>query len=94
MENKLRVGDKIRWNVPVGGNTIYTILDIDLSRPKTIINGYQLSNEILFQWEECGQVITHWGHSYQGLNERLNKGGIIILERRIEPNKELLKFKL
>lgn len=96
MNNKLRIGDKIRWNVTVGGDTIYTIIDIDTNRePHIMSSGYEFQEHILFEWEDySGCKIMSWGHSYDELNKLLNKGGLIIVSRSIEPIRELKKFKL
>jgi hypothetical protein len=93
-EKKLRIGDKIRWNTPIGGGVIYTILDIDTTRPTFSIGPLEVREDILFQWRYDGIIHHEWGHSYEDLNLNLNKGGIIILERDIEPIRELLKFSL
>ena len=90
--NKLRIGDKIKWNVAIGGDIIYTIIDIDTSR---VLSSSGFNEEVLFEWEDfLGEVRQLWCHSYDGLNERLLMGGIIIVERDIEPIKEIKKFTL
>ena len=94
MKKKLRIGDKVRWNVPVGGDTIYTIMDIDTSRPVKVVAHMEFKEEVLFQWLEDGLIRQTWSSSIDDLNKNLNKGGITIVERSIEPNKELLKFSL
>jgi hypothetical protein len=78
--NKLRIGDKIKWNVSVGGGIIYTVLEFE--------------EEILFQWEVDGIITESWGHSYEELNKCLNKGGITIVSRSMEPIKEIKEFML
>jgi hypothetical protein len=93
-EKKLRIGDKIRWNTPIGGGVTYTIIDIDTSRPTYFIGPLEVRQDILFQWRYDGIIHHEWGHSYEDLNLNLNKGGITILERDIEPIRELLKFSL
>lgn len=93
-KKKLRIGDKIRWNNSIGGDTVYTIMDIDPSRPTTTIFTTEYKNEILFQWEHWGTVSQNWSHSIDALNDLLNEGKIIIVERDIKPYKELLKFSL
>lgn len=94
MKKKLRIGDKIKWNNSIGDGTVYTILDIDTSRPTTTILSTEFKNEILFQWEDWDTVSQNWSHSIDALNTLLNEGRIIIVEREIKPYKELLKFSL
>jgi hypothetical protein len=95
MNNKLRIGDKIRWNVSIGSGTVYTIIDIDTNREPRMASGYEFHDQILFEWEDYfGCKCTDWGHSYDELNKLLNKGGLIIVSRSIEPIRELKKFKL
>ena len=91
---KLRIGDKIKWNTSIGGGTIYTILDIDTTRPTIWIAGKEFKSEVLFQWEDFDGYYQGWGHSIDYLNQNLNNGGIIIVERNMVPHKELLKFSL
>ena len=94
-EKRLRIGDKIKWNVPIGGGLIYTIMNIDTSRPYIRVDRYPYENQILFQWEDSsGTIHQEWSHSYEDLNRNLNKGGITIVERNMVPYKELLKFSL
>jgi hypothetical protein len=92
--NKLRIGDKIKWNVSIGGDFIYTILDIDTSREPLRIIGIEIRSEVLMQWESDGELHQEWGHSYHDLNMNLNNGGITIIGRDIEPIKEIKKFTL
>lgn len=95
MNNKLQIGDKIRWNVPVGGDTVYTIIDIDTNREPRRVSEYEFHEHILFEWEDYfGNKMMGWGHSYDELNKLLNKGGVNIVYRSIEPVRELKKFKL
>jgi hypothetical protein len=94
MKQKLQIGDKIKWNVPIGGGEVYTILDIDTSRPTVRVGNHTLKKEILFQWDQDGRTVQRWGHDYHGLNQNLNKGGIIILNPRVEPVKWIKKFTL
>jgi len=91
---KLRIGDKIKWDVTIGGNIIYTILDIDTSREPNYIGHIEIRQDILFQWEFCGLIHESWCHSYDDLNQNLNRGGIIIIKSGIEPIKEVKKFTL
>jgi hypothetical protein len=94
MKQKLQIGDKIRWNVTVGSGVVYTILDIDTSRPTVRVGNHTLKSEVLFQWEDGGQIVQTWSHDYQKMNELIDVGRIIILNPRVEPNKYLKKFKL
>ena len=94
MKQKLRIGDKIRWNVPIGSGVVYTILDIDTSRPTVRVGNHTLKSEVLLQWDQGGQILQTWGYDYHRLNQNLNKGGIIILNPRVEPVKWVKKFTL
>jgi len=94
MKQKLQIGDKIRWNVPLGSGVVYTVLDIDTSRPTVRMGNNTLKNEILLQWDQDGQTTQLWGYDYHSLNQNLNKGGITILNPRVEPFKYLKKFTL
>ena len=93
---KLKIGDKIKWNVPIGGDVIYTIIDIDTSRDEIeVIPDLFLKSEVLYQWEDDdGTICQGWGHSYDDLNDNLLRGGISILNGGIEPYKCIKKFKL
>lgn len=91
---KLRIGDKIKWNVPIGGDEIYTIVNIDTTRPTLCIVGKEIKSEVLFQWEDFDGQHQLWCHSIDYLNQNLNNGGITIVERSMVPHKELLKFSL
>jgi hypothetical protein len=92
--NKLRIGDKIKWNVSVGGGIIYTVLDINTSRPPLTLGSVEFEEEILFQWEVDGIITESWGHSYEELNKCLNRGGITIVSGSMEPIKEIKEFTL
>ena len=94
MKRKLQIGDKVRWNLTIGGGDVYTILDIDTSRPTVTVGNHALKNEVLFQWDQDGQIIQTWSHDYQKMNELVDLGHIIILNPKMEPNKYLKKFKL
>lgn len=95
MDNKLKIGDKIKWNVLIGGDTIYTILDIDASRPPTRIGGYEFQNQFLFERKDIdGETVSLWDHSYESLNNLLNSGDITIVGRGISPCRHLPTLKL
>jgi len=94
MNKKLRIGDKIKWNVPIGSGVTYTIIDIDTTRPTFSIGPLEVREDILFQWGYDGIIHHEWGHSYHDLNQNLNKGGITILERDILPVRDIKKFTL
>ena len=91
-QKKLRVGDKIRWNLPIGSSTVYTILAIDTSRPKEQVGEHQFPQEVLFQWQAGGSLIQRWGHSYQLLYKSLNETKITRLQSTLEPYKEIPTF--
>jgi len=97
MKPRLQIGDKIKWGDPISsssyyGEIIYTILDIDTSRPTEIINGKTIKKEILFQWEDGGRIEQVWSHDYQKVNQLINEGLIIILNPKINPIKWIKKF--
>lgn len=96
MKPRLQIGDKIRWDDPINlnseyGEIIYTILDIDTSRPTEIINGLEVKKEILFQWEYGGRITQVWSHDYQKVNQLINEGLIVILNPKITPIKWIKK---
>ena len=94
---KLKIGDKIKWNLPIGGNTIYTVLDIDTSHEQTVITTpnkiYYFDSQILLQWQEWdGRITQSWGYSLDSLNQEIARGRISILNSELEPCKHLSKF--
>ena len=94
---KLKIGDKIKWNLPIGGNTIYTVLDIDILREQTVLitpnKTYHLDHQILVQWQERdGNITQCWGYSLDSLNQEIVRDRISILNSEIEPCKHLPKF--
>jgi hypothetical protein len=94
---KLKIGDKIKWNLPIGGNTIYTILDIDILREQTVLitpnKTYHFDNQILLQWQEWdGRITQSWGYSLDEINQEIARGRISILNSEIEPCKHLTRF--
>lgn len=90
MDNKIKIGDKIKWNVKVGGDIIYTILDID-----TRIGDHEFQNQFLFEWKDInGETLRLWDHSYESLNKLLNSGDITIVGCVISPRKHLPTLKL
>jgi hypothetical protein len=93
MNYKLKVGDKIIWD-NIGERKVYTIIDIDLSREPLIISDHRIENQILFQWEHNDIIKQRWAHSYGVLNGMVSSGLISIVERDMNPVKELKKFKL
>ena len=93
---KLKIGDKIKWNLPIGGNLIYTVLDIDALREQTVLitpnKTYHFDNQILVQWQEWdGNIAQCWNYSLDSLNQEIARGRILILNE-IEPCKHLPKF--
>lgn len=94
---KLKIGDKIKWNQRIGGNLIYTILDIDITHPPTVLTTpnkiYCFDSQILLQWQEYdGKITQCWNYSLEGLNQEIVKGRISILNSEIEPYQHLPKF--
>jgi hypothetical protein len=91
---KLKIGDKVKWNVAIGGDIVYTVRDISFNQPPTILqNGMVFPNEILFEFTDRNDnIIRVWGHQLSYINENISKGGITILNRDIEPYKEIKKF--
>ena len=81
MDKKLQIGDVISF-IDTGGNEtepIYTILDIDTSRPVQNANGQPQYSHFRIQWEEGDRTYTTWSGNWDRINEKLNKGGIKIL---------------
>ena len=94
---KLKIGDKIVWNQRIGGSIIYTILDIDLTRPPSIITTpnqvYVFDSQILLQWQEYdGRLTQSWNYSLDDFNQEIIKGRISILNSELEPFQYLPKF--
>lgn len=94
---KLKIGDKIKWNQSIGGNIIYTILDIDTSREQTVLTTpnkiYVFDSQILLQWQEYdGKITQCWNYSLEDINQEIVKGRISILNQELEPYKHLPKF--
>lgn len=89
---KIQVGDKIKWNVPIGGDTIYTVIKIDTSRPHKLVGTHSFPQEILFQWQEGGYIMHVWGHSYDAFNEALNQNKIIRVGSLLEPIQKLSRI--
>ena len=94
---KLKIGDKIVWNQRIGGSIIYTILDIDLTRPPSIITTpnqvYVFDSQILLQWQEYdGKITQSWNYSLDEINQAIFTGLISILNSEIEPYQHLPKF--
>ena len=96
MEKKLKIGDIIKFINSDGteGGPIYTILDIDTSRTVEVANGTPFYSHIHIEWRFGDNVYKTWSGNLDMINEKLNVGQIIILNRRIEPIKEIKKFKL
>lgn len=94
---KLKIGDKIKWNLPIGGNLIYTVLDIDTSHEQTVITTpnkiYYFDSQILLQWQEYdGKITQCWNYSLDDFNRQIARGQISILNSELEPCKHLPKF--
>ena len=94
---KLKIGHKIKWNLPIGAGIIYTILDIDTLREQTVLTTpnktYYFDNQILVQWQERdGNITQCWGYSLDSLNQEIVRGRISILNSELEPCKHLPKF--
>jgi hypothetical protein len=69
--NKLRIGDKIKWNVSVGGGNIYTVLDIDTSRTVEVANGTPFYSHIHIEWRFGDNVYKTWSGNLDMINEKL-----------------------
>ena len=94
---KLKIGDKIKWNQPIGAGIIYTVLDIDTSREQTVLTTpnkiYVFDSQILLQWQEYdGKITQCWNYSLEDLNQEIVKGRISILNSEIEPYQHLPEF--
>ncbi len=82
---KLKIGDKItginlvlhkKWNQRIGGNLIYTVLDIDTSHEQTVITTpnkiYYFDSQILLQWQEWdGRITQCWNYSLDDFNRQI-----------------------
>ena len=88
MSKTIRVGDRIRWM-----STIYTVMEIDLSKPPTQLFGMSLEKQVLFQYDEDGQIKEIWSSSYDDINSLLMKGIIEIINPRFDPLQDIKKFK-
>ncbi len=98
MNKKIQVGDIIKfikedgiWDGPA---YTYTILDIDTSRVIQDANGVPFYSHIYIQWETTDKVHQTWTGNLERINEKLNKGQIIIINPRMEPIKDIKKFTL
>jgi len=90
MSRKLQIGDIIKFS---HGGSIYTILDIDTSRPG-IFDGRIYNSHFYIQWGSGDRTYTTWTGDFEIMNQKLNLGGIIILNPSIEPIKSVKKFTL
>lgn len=91
---QLKIGDKIKWNVLIGGGIIYTIKDISFDQPPTVMkNGMTFPNQILFEYQDWdGSIIQSWSHEVSTINEAISQGKILILNKEIEPCQHLPRF--
>jgi hypothetical protein len=93
MNKKLRIGDIIRFISDHGTSPAYTILDIDTSRPG-MFDGRIYNSHFYIQWGSGDRTYTTWTGDFEIMNQKLNLGGIIILNPSIEPIKSVKKFTL
>jgi hypothetical protein len=79
MDKKLQIGDVISFIDTDGNETepIYTILDIDTSRPVQNANGQHFYSHFRIQWKEGDITYKTWSGNWDKINEKLNKGEII-----------------
>lgn len=75
----LRIGDILSF--PNSGN-LYEVLDIDTSRPPAfILEGKEFRQDVLFKNPERVGCVGSWAGSLQDLNERIEHGGLVIINR-------------
>ena len=91
MDRKLQIGDIIKFS---DGGPTYTILDIDTSRPGIWAIDRVYNSHFHIQWVEGGRTYTTWVGNIEVMNQKLNIGRIIILNPKLEPIKDIKKFKL
>lgn len=80
---KIEIGDKIKWNnIRMPHDTIYTVKDIDKTRPiKVLRDTIRLKEEILLEWEDGGITKSAWAYEYDSVIKEIEKGGIIIVHK-------------
>jgi hypothetical protein len=91
MSRKLQIGDIIKFSND-GDN--FTILDIDTSRQGMWVHGRIHNSHFHIQWEVGGRTYTTWSGDFEIMNQKLEVGRIIILNPKLEPIREIKKFKL
>jgi hypothetical protein len=91
MNRKLQVGDIIKFS---DGGSTYTILGIDTSRPGMWVHGRIHNSHFHIQWVWGDRTYTTWSGDIEVMNQKLNIGRIIILNPKLEPIREIKKFKL
>ena len=91
MRKRLQIGDIIKFS---NDEVIYTIIDIDTSRPGMVVHGRVHNFHLHIQWVEGGMTYSTWSGDIDVLNRVLRAGRITILNQRIEPVKYIDKFKL
>lgn len=91
MNIKLQIGDIIKFS---NGDGRYAILDIDESRPGMWVHGRVHNSHFYIQWIEGDRTYTTWAGDIDVMNQKLNIGRIIILNPKMEPIKDIKKFKL
>ena len=95
MNKKLKIGDKFIWHSFVGmPEKEFTILGIDTSRPGIWAIDRVYNSHFHIQWVEGGRTYTTWVGNIEVMNQKLNEGKIIILNPKMEPIKDIKKFKL
>ena len=81
MDKKLQIGDVISF-IGMNGDQIgpiYTILDIDTSRPVKSANGQPHYSHFRIQWKEGDITYKTWSGNWDRINEKLNNGEIVII---------------
>jgi len=101
----LEIGDKIKWvNERMPHNIIYKVIDIDTTRPPTRIETpnnpytkfFEVRDEILMEWEQDGEIVNIWGYQYEAINEQIQRGRIVIVEKHNygDPLRNIKKLKI
>lgn len=87
----LRIGDKYKWAL-FSDDAIYTILDIDKSRPLEKIGDGFYPNEVFLKRDSNDFMVEIWAHSIDNLNCFLEQNYIEIIERDFKPYNEIKNF--
>ena len=81
MNKKLQIGDVISFLDTDGNKTepIYTILDIDTSKPIQNANGQPFYSHFRIRWKEGDRSYTTWSGNWDRINDKLNNEEIIVI---------------